>query len=309
MAVACRNEEALKVLGESNTPTSYHCRALRSIRLGALDEAEDLLSPLVAGAGSSLRARALVTKAAVHLIRADVGAAETSYRRASQLVSDPFTAIHLCKARAIVAAQRERHGEALAELERGFLLLDILPPNHPLRLDFFNSIAVELTELGCPNQARQIIAPAVHSSFAAVYPEWIETASDERLSHSSGLITVPASISRRPGLVLPFRHPGASAARAAELRMRASLVTVRSRDSLLHEAVVALGQADHERLTVCRDVATAPAASFELARRAVEETDVNAIQSALQYWDRSSKPRSIEKRGQVITLKSGKVNT
>jgi len=190
---------------------------------------------------------------------------------------------------AVVDSICGNHHEALVQLERGILLASSIPHTHPLRLDLYNSTAVELIELGCPDQARQLISPVIASPFARVYPEWLETASAERLIKPRCLI--PGFTLVEPADLIVFPTPENADERRMLMRMKASGVALRSSDATVLETVAALETADHERVEYCKRLIESDADSFALAKRSLNETDSKRKEVLLQFWDRMKQPR------------------
>lgn len=72
-----------------------------------------------------------------------------------------------------------RHSEAIEILNRLSGLARYVGRVYPAyRLDWFNSVAVELNATGHTDEARKVLAPALTSPFARAYPEWCETAQE-----------------------------------------------------------------------------------------------------------------------------------
>lgn len=252
MAIAFRNDAALKQIGETSaTPAAQLYGAVYLNRVGEIDRAEHLLQPLTSRPG--LGARALLTLGGVHLKRGHLGAASIAYEQAARIALDPVTAAQSIRMHGIIIGLRGDHRRALADLERGFLLTRILHPSHPLRLDFFNSIAVELTELGCPDQARRVLAPAIASPFAKVYPEWRETASDERLCRESGAVRVLLpEVTEETASIIQFPQRWQPAEERRLERQFHAMAVVRRADIPTLDTILALGNADSQHVEACR---------------------------------------------------------
>jgi tetratricopeptide (TPR) repeat protein len=265
-AIALRNDQALTWLANQvNSPVSEYLAAVRLIQLDQLDQAANLLQPLLLI--EPLAARTRLTLGAIYLKRGDIGTAELYYREASVGANDPLTACGAIKMRAVTLSLRNRHDDALTELSRGSLLLRSLPPSHPGRLDFLNSLGVELLETGHTEIARAVINQVIVSPSFSSYPEWQETASDERLQQ--GAAAVPVSALPSLGRLIPFPPSETIVAeRLMQLRYKGASACMHSSSSEYLDTVLALGKANSETVHALNLLLGEGGAKLDLACRA-----------------------------------------
>jgi len=113
---------------------------------------------------------------------------------------------------AIVKAQDGDHQGSLRDLER---ILPLARASEPLvYYDCLNSLAVELGEVGRLEEARNVCKQVLASPYAAVYPEWQETAEDLR-GASRSFVAINSSPCTGPNVLFmpaPGRHTGESPA-------------------------------------------------------------------------------------------------
>ncbi|MFP5260865.1 MAG: hypothetical protein ACLGJB_03035 [Blastocatellia bacterium] len=143
------------------------------------------------------KAKALLSRGAHEGYQGNLEAALYFYTealKASPTVSEYISAV---KATSFIKSLEGFHRSALNSLES---LIPLIRFADPLDYyDYLNSYAVELSQAGSEQQARNVISHVVASPFASAYPEWQETHTElslKRKNHSS--ITVPRLPKQQP---------------------------------------------------------------------------------------------------------------
>lgn len=209
-----------------------------SLRQQGNSAAERKACELIEQGPSGFKARAMVLLAS-NRWETNPDEALAMYERAKSLADDPSTALTITKMQAVVWSSLGDHTRALHMLEDGVSLLRQIQYNPPLSADFLNSLAVENIHVGRFDQARQLCRITTSSPWAALFPQWTETASglwaDKRGRKMS--ISVPS----QKADVLPFttlREPPGIATRL--LRARAVAVVSAISDPRLLACLVNL---------------------------------------------------------------------
>ncbi len=106
---------------------------------------------------------------------------------------DWLTVINAHSAIAILHSFEGDHRRALDKLESLWPMVRAIHRANPVAyLDYLNSLAIELSEVGHTDQARNAINIALSSSLAVLYPEWHETAREiEQIASAPVIVIVP----------------------------------------------------------------------------------------------------------------------
>ena len=105
------------------------------------------------------------------------------------------------RAIAVVKAKEGYHRAAIKDLEN---ILPLARYFDPLTyFDSLNSLAVELAEVECKYEARNIIRHVIASPLAFAYPEWLETAEDLREANRSFVVINPSPLRPRNVVSMP----------------------------------------------------------------------------------------------------------
>jgi tetratricopeptide (TPR) repeat protein len=156
------------------------------------------------------RARAMQTLAAMEGRRKDY-ASELRWLVESMKVHPSAEAL---RGMAVVKAKEGYHHSAVEDLEPLHRLAQYSEPIGYLQ--YLNSYAVELGEVGRKQEARNISRIVMASPFADAYPEWQETANDLREAHRP-MVTINSSQHIPHNvLLMPVTEPAKSAARLDE---------------------------------------------------------------------------------------------
>jgi tetratricopeptide (TPR) repeat protein len=134
------------------------------------------------------KTKALFSRGAVEWYKGNSEAALSFYIEAMKTSPSVSDYIVLSRSIAVLKSTEGFHESALRDLEN---LLPIIKHAEPLvYFDVLNSYAVELSEAGRKDEARNVINQVIASPFAHAYPEWQETAKElKELSRTS--ISVP----------------------------------------------------------------------------------------------------------------------
>ena len=168
---------------------------------GETSKAERLLEQSAERAPATYRGRSLLTLGTITGDRGDLDGQRDYFLRAARLARssfDLYTAIHARRGLAIHRAIEGDHGRALDELESLWPLVRAVAKSDPVTyLDYLNSLAVELGEIGQVERAVEAARIVTASSVAVHYPEWQETAQElAALERKAFIIRVPEAPER-----------------------------------------------------------------------------------------------------------------
>lgn len=219
-------------------PLSLFAESVGLRQQGNIVRSEQIARELIEQGPSGFKARAMVLLAS-NKWETNPDEALAMYERAKVLTDDPSTALTITKMRAVVWSSLGDHTRALHILEDGVRLLSKIRYNPPLCSDYLNSLAVEYIDLRCFEKARRLCRITTLSPYAALFPEWIETASGLwEADRGSAMITVP----KQKADVLPFTSrsepPGIS---TRLLRARAVAVVSAINDTRLLACIAQIG--------------------------------------------------------------------
>lgn len=174
--------------------TGYYFLAIAANNLGSgnQEEARRLLELAADSAPTRYKAKACLSLAAVS---ADMGDYQSElYYYNEVLKADPLSpaSLEAVRGMAIFKAVEGYHHQAVKELER---LLPVVKyaPRH-IRLTYLNSYAVELSEVGRLEEARNASLIAVTSPIARAYPEWQRTFAEVNKKAATRRSTVAVSV-------------------------------------------------------------------------------------------------------------------
>gem|GEM_PF-3789286 len=171
----------------------YYALAIK--RRGQTTQAEALLERVADNAPIRYRGQALLSLGAFTIAKGDLKSAIPFYTESVQVASkkDLLTTVQTLKMVAVVKGMDGNHRGAVADLERLLPVVRAVSVYHPQFLyDYFNSLAVELGEVGRLEEAQNISRIALASPFIIAYPEWRETSNDiERKGYRQSRSFVP----------------------------------------------------------------------------------------------------------------------
>lgn len=171
---------ALPLPGQYASAARYF-QALELIRRGDLDAAKSVLEGVAAEPPHRYTARAIQSLGAIFTFRGDVESAlklhiDAGRRAAENGSADLLTAFFVQKNIAVLKSMQGDHRGALVDLERMVPLTKAVGSIHPaVYYDYLNSLAVELSEMGRPEEAAYASRIVVSTPFAVAYPEWRQT--------------------------------------------------------------------------------------------------------------------------------------
>lgn len=191
-AYQCRNRpalgEAVGVLISLPLPERLRLAAqyyqglyVQAFGRGNLAKAAQIFLPVAERAPERYRARALISLGANLVRRGDNKSARYMYAEAARMhvVSgffDPYLGVANQKIVAVFTSQDGDHKRALAMLETLYQQAHAFRGLHPqMYYDYLNSLAVELSEVGRIEEARNISEMVNASPLAGSYIEWRET--------------------------------------------------------------------------------------------------------------------------------------
>ena len=153
----------------------------------------------IAKQSQTYKAQALLMRAAIEGYQCNIEPELYFYTEA--LKTHPVLSEYLKAsiAIAVIKSKEGFHKFALKELESLILLIRNAEPL--IYFDFLNSYAVELSEAGRKQEARNVIKPVLESPFIIAYPEWRETAEDLKGPNRSFAILNPTRPRRRGKLL------------------------------------------------------------------------------------------------------------
>ena len=122
------------------------------------------------------KANALITLAGIEAHKGNTEAELKYFAKAAKYAHSPSLLIEIYRGAAIVKAKEGCHGQTVKELEEIYPL--IRHTDFYTQCQYFNSLAVEFTEVGKLDEAERIIQIVLASPYAFAYPEWRETSND-----------------------------------------------------------------------------------------------------------------------------------
>lgn len=165
----------------------YEALSLNRGSRGDTASAGTMFEQVADKASLQYRARAMLALGANSLAASDNRTATFFYREAMRIGArdDAFAPATLCFASwmtAVVKAMEGDHRGALADLESMFPLVRLASSVQPYAYyEYLNTLAVELTEAGRLEEARNASRIVLASPFASAYPEWRETRDEIQL--------------------------------------------------------------------------------------------------------------------------------
>lgn len=169
----------------------YQALCIHKFGIGNVEQSVSLLEPLADIAPLKYRARIKLSMGSMYVRMGDHKLASSLFLEALRAAADtrffdPLTAVTTHRTIAVLQSMQGDHRRALDGLERASRLVHSVGSWHPLaRYDYLNSLAVELSEVGRLEEARNISQIVISSPFAPAYPEWSET-NDEIALRSRG---------------------------------------------------------------------------------------------------------------------------
>jgi tetratricopeptide (TPR) repeat protein len=153
-------------------------------------DAQKLLEQ-VAEESTTYRPRALIDLGSMQTKKGEYTSSIAYYTEALKYSRNPYTIIQAERSIAAAKGVEGFHGSAIKDLERIAPLFRYSPPIE--RCQYLNSLAVELSEVGMVEEAKNICRILLASHYAFAYPEWRETGEEIALrgykSRSSVSIT------------------------------------------------------------------------------------------------------------------------
>jgi hypothetical protein len=155
----------------------------------------------IAEQSQTYKAQALLMRAAIEGYQCNIESEFYFYTEA--LKTHPALSEYLKAsiAIAVIKSKEGFHKSALKELES---LIPLIRHAEPLIYsDFLNSYAVELSEVGRKQEARNVIKQVLESPFIIAYPEWRETAGELKPANRSFAVLNPTRQRRGKLLSMP----------------------------------------------------------------------------------------------------------
>ena len=181
-------EKLSEVLVNSPLPRQYepigrYYRALCIQRFGTgdVEQAARLLESAAEDAPTRYRARAMQSLGTNSCYKGDYQSARLLYTEAARFAScseicDPYATLGTQKMIAVINSLEGNHRHAVAMLEKLFPFAHAMRSSQPsIYYDYLNSFAVELSEVGRLEEAKNISRIVIASPFASAYPEYRET--------------------------------------------------------------------------------------------------------------------------------------
>ncbi|HKQ03736.1 MAG TPA: hypothetical protein VJ464_01290 [Blastocatellia bacterium] len=210
-AHAFRQFEKVKEYGQilSNIPIKnyqavgyyYLAVATNNRGNGDQDAARKLFELTTDVAPDPYKAKAILSLAAVALHAGDYQSDLRYLVESVKASKDVSTTVRAQLGIAIYKSMEGFHQQASDDLENLYTFARHSQP--VVFLDYLNSLAVELGEVGRKDEARNIMRHVLASPFAFAYPEWHETAEELRGANHS---FVAVSVSRYNVLTMPERE-------------------------------------------------------------------------------------------------------
>ncbi len=119
------------------------------------------------------KARALITLAGIEARKGNTEAELKYFAKAVKYAHSPSLLIEIYRGAAIVKAKEGCQGQAIKELEKIYPLIQ--HTDFYTQCQYFNSLAVELCDIGRITEATNISRITLASPFINAYPEWRET--------------------------------------------------------------------------------------------------------------------------------------
>jgi hypothetical protein len=138
------------------------------------------------------KVKALLSLAAVSINAADLQSGFYYYKETISAGGLSIASLEALRGIAVLKAIEGYHGHAIKDLEKLQPIIQFAPPH--VYMDYLNSYAVELAELGRLEEAGNAALIAASSPLAAYNPEWQETFSEvsQKLYKSRSSVTIPA---------------------------------------------------------------------------------------------------------------------
>jgi tetratricopeptide (TPR) repeat protein len=172
----------LPVSGQlENVGRYYQALSLSRSAGGDITRAGLLFEQVAEVACSQYRAKAMLALGTNSVAVGDRKTATSFYRDVTRIlerdrVFDPMTLYTAARMTAVMKSIEGDHRGALVDLEKMFPLVRMASSQQPYAYyDYLNTLAVELTEAGRLEEARNASSIALASPFAHAYPEWRET--------------------------------------------------------------------------------------------------------------------------------------
>lgn len=162
----------------------YRALSLNQRGRGKVLLASSLFEQVSEGASSHYRAKAMLALGTNSVAVGDHKTATDFYREVMQIldrdrVFDPMTLYTAARMTAVMKSLEGDHRSALADLEKMLPLVRRASVQQPYAYyDYLNTLAVELTEAGRLEEAKNATRIALSSPFAHAYPEWRDTLDD-----------------------------------------------------------------------------------------------------------------------------------
>jgi hypothetical protein len=178
---------------------AQYYQAIGAWKQGDVDDARQMLSYVIDTASQRYQAQGLLTFGTTYVGQGKLDASLPHYLAAARVAGerDLFTFAGSQKMMAVVQSIYGDHHQALDNLERLFPLVRAIAKHCPVfYYEFLNSYAVELGEVGRINEAQNVCAITLASSFAAAYPEFAQTRDElaaKRTAATPSIIAVPAA--------------------------------------------------------------------------------------------------------------------
>jgi tetratricopeptide (TPR) repeat protein len=168
---------------------------------GDQGEARRLFEQVVDVAPDFYKVKSILSLGALAYNRGDFDSAGYFYRQTIKVGKLSTASIQAIQGVSILKAMEGSHEQALIDMESILPVAKFAPPH--IYFDLLNSYAVELSEVGRKDEARNIIGYLLASPLASAYPEWHETAEELRPSRRS---FVAAGLAHTNVLTLPERE-------------------------------------------------------------------------------------------------------
>ncbi|MGH9761745.1 MAG: tetratricopeptide repeat protein [Blastocatellia bacterium] len=163
--------------GQAAQVASYY-RAYCLQAKGNVTGGRTLLSKVIGGISSHFKPRAILALATSFFDAGEYAACREIYFEAARAAvgADPLTESQAIRGTAIIAAIDGNHEQSLSILTNLVPVMRFLGDSYPADLyDHFNSIAIELGELGRVEEANRLIDQVLCSPFAKNSPHWLDT--------------------------------------------------------------------------------------------------------------------------------------
>ena len=177
-----------------------HYQALCAKQKGDYEGARYLLERVIEEATPQYRARALQIIGATYYEQGQINNALPFYVAAGKAAID-CDLLTVIDSQAMVAIVRSIHGDhkqALNDLEQLYPLARAIGRHYPaFYYDYLNSLAVELSEVGRIEEARNVCGITLASPLAVAYPNWLETRDEIEAKRNTATPSIVA-VSRKP---------------------------------------------------------------------------------------------------------------